>query len=75
MYTSSLTSIPTSSPLSVQSTKDLYFTPRRSNVADAPLETYRKVTRLPYELREHCMIYFEEALCTPLIHLLIFEIF
>lgn len=28
------------------------------------LPSYRSSKALPYELREHCIIYFEEALCT-----------
>jgi len=63
METSSLTSIPTSSPLSFHSTKDVSSAFNGPNRADAALRSYREVKRLSYELREHCMIYFEEGLC------------
>jgi len=58
-----LTSIPTSSPLSFHSTKDVSSAFNGPNRADAALRSYREVKRLSYELREHCMIYFEEGLC------------
>jgi len=32
----------------------------------SPHPPYRPVKDLPYELREHCIVYFEEGLCTPL---------
>ena len=63
METSSPNSLPPSSPLSFHSIKDFHSSSQRPNTADASLRQYRGVQRLPYELREHCMIYFEEGLC------------
>lgn len=63
METSSLSSLPSSSPLSIRSIKDVHSSPRRPDTADDLPQPYRGVKRLPYELREHCMIYFEEELC------------
>lgn len=54
--TSSLTT-----PSSSHSAKELDASPPASNFS-AHLPSYRAVRALPYELREHCMIYFEEGL-------------
>lgn len=64
METSPLTSIPTSSPLSFHSSKEVFSASNGPDTAEAaPLRSYREVKHLSYELREHCMIYFEERLC------------
>ena len=65
METSSFSSLPPSSPLSFYSFKDFQSSPRRPNTTDPSPRQYRGIKRLPYELREHCMIYFEEGLCMP----------
>lgn len=59
--TSSLTTLSSS-----QSAKEL-DSPTDSN---GPLPSYRAVRALPYELREHCMIYFEEGLYCQALSLL-----
>ncbi|KAI9813605.1 MAG: hypothetical protein M1827_003675 [Pycnora praestabilis] len=48
-------------PSSAQST--IAFEQPYSSVASS-LTEYRSAKQLPYELREHCLIYFEEELCT-----------
>lgn len=63
---------PTSSltlPSSSQSAKELDSSPTTSS-ASSHLPSYRAVKALPYELREHCMIYFEEGLYCQALNLL-----
>lgn len=62
--TSSLT-IPSSSP----SAKELDASPTTPN-SSGHLPSYRAVRALPYELREHCTIYFEEGLYSQALNLL-----
>ncbi|KAL8915582.1 MAG: hypothetical protein Q9171_000147 [Xanthocarpia ochracea] len=43
----------------------------RPSIHLEPLPAWRTVKLLPYELREHCIIYLEESLYVPALHLLI----
>lgn len=63
---------PTSSltvPSSSHSAKELDSSPTTAKSSDH-LPSYRAVKALPYELREHCLIYFEEGLYCQALNLL-----
>ena len=64
--TSPLTALSSSPLSSSQSAKELDY-PRDSS---GHLPSYRAIRALPYELREHCMIYFEEGLHCQALNLL-----
>lgn len=60
--TSSLSAPPPSSSQSFHSARINGSSPRQPDASASPPD-YRAAKTLPYELREHCMIYFEEGLC------------
>lgn len=47
-----------------ESVKSISSSPSRPSQENNSLPAYRTIKRLPFELREHCLIYFEEGLCT-----------
>ena len=60
--------VTSSSPLSVSSPQsfqsaEVNHSPTVQQIRDDQPTFRRQVKLLPYELREHCMIYFEEGLC------------
>lgn len=60
--TSSLSPLSGRSPQTSQSAEANHSSPVQQSRDDQPT-SHRQVKLLPYELREHCMIYFEEGLC------------
>ena len=60
--TSSLSPLGSSSPQTFQSA-EVNHSPPVQQIGDDQPTFHRQVKSLPYELREHCMIYFEEGLC------------
>ena len=62
---SPLSTLPDSSSQLFDSDKIIHSSPVRPNEDNQPT-FHRQVKLLPYELREHCMIYFEEGLCGSL---------
>jgi len=60
---SSLHTLPEDSPQTSPSARTIGSSPVRTPTPNTPPPLYRQVRALPYELREHVMIYFEEGLC------------
>ncbi|KAL8698400.1 MAG: hypothetical protein Q9224_001871, partial [Gallowayella concinna] len=56
---------------SIESSETSSSSSTRPSIHLEPLPAWRPVKQLPYELREHCIIYFEESLYVPALHLLI----
>lgn len=48
---------------SIESSQSSSSSSTRPSIHLEPLPTWRTAKLLPYELREHCIIYFEESLC------------
>ncbi|KAL8844551.1 MAG: hypothetical protein Q9176_001062 [Flavoplaca citrina] len=66
---SSQESIP--SVYSIDSSESSSSSSARPSIHLEPLPAWRTAKLLPYELREHCIIYFEEGLYVPALYLLI----
>ena len=47
----------------MESLKSISSSPPRPSQDNNSLPKYRTTKQLPFELREHCLIYFEEGLC------------
>ncbi|KAI4284597.1 MAG: hypothetical protein L6R38_001298 [Xanthoria sp. 2 TBL-2021] len=56
---------------SIDSSQSSSSSSARPSIHLEPLPAWRTAKLLPYELREHCIIYFEESLYVPALHLLI----
>lgn len=52
-----------SSLSAMESLKSISSSPPRPSQDNNSLPKYRTTKQLPFELREHCLIYFEEGLC------------